>query len=561
MSKTKSKKTRRTTSSSISHSSSAKSSSRPTTSKSNNRSQKSSSVSRPSKRMTASSVKSRTTRGTAKSRKTSSKAGSSKTRSKSRGKYKADKARKTGRGGGLRAMFSRTTSGVYSGSSSTLSSFPMRLIFIAIIVVIILVVLFAFVLKRKPSDAVPTLVSQTQSTTAPSTSLEAADTPSDQGDELLDTSMPEDPQKRNGMYPSPPAMHIDPGKIYFATVETEKGEIVIELFADKVPNTVNNFVFLAREGFYEGTTFHRVLPDFMAQGGDPTGSGSGGPGYAFQDEFHPDLSHDTAGTLSMANAGPGTNGSQFFITLAPTPWLDGRHTVFGKVVKGMDVLISITLRDPQFATEPGDIIKSITITESAVSLLPTPTPLVYVQPGEILMPEEPAERNDLYMGKVPAMVIDPVKSYTAIFETEKGDITVELYTQQVPNTVNSFVFLAREGYYDNTTFHRVIEGFMAQAGDPTASGAGGPGYVFADETNPELRHDSAGILSMANAGANTNGSQFFFTFDATPWLDGMHTVFGKVVAGYEVLESISLRDPQTATVQGDLIKTIKIVEK
>jgi len=190
MSKTKSKKPRRTTSSSTSQSSRAKSSSRPTKSKSSSRSQKSSSVSRPSKRVTSRSVKSRTATGTAKSRKTSSRAGSSKTRSKGQGKYKSDKAQKTGVWGGLRASFSRSNSGAYSGRSSTLSSFPMRLIFIAIIVVIILVVLFTFVLNRKPSDAVPTLVSQTQSTTAPSTPAEVADTPSDQGDELSDTSMP-----------------------------------------------------------------------------------------------------------------------------------------------------------------------------------------------------------------------------------------------------------------------------------------------------------------------------------------------------------------------------------
>jgi cyclophilin family peptidyl-prolyl cis-trans isomerase len=363
------------------------------------------------------------------------------------------------------------------------------------------------------------------------------------------------------MYSSIPKMQIDPTKTYLATFDTEKGEIVIELFAEKVPLTVNNFVFLANEGYYDNTTFHRVLPDFMAQGGDPTGSGGGGPGYSFPDEFHPDLSHDSAGILSMANAGPGTNGSQFFITFAPTPWLDGRHTVFGKVVKGMEVLFSITLRDPQFATDPGDTINKITISESEDSLLPTPTPVVFVQPGEIQMPEEPEARDGLYAGKIPAMIIDPEKTYTAVMETEHGTITIELFSEQVPNTVNNFVFLAREGFYDNTTFHRVIEGFMAQAGDPSGSGSGGPGYKFADEINVELRHDEAGILSMANAGANTNGSQFFITFDATPWLDGAHTVFGKVIDGFETLSSINLRDPQTATEPGDVIDSITIIEK
>jgi cyclophilin family peptidyl-prolyl cis-trans isomerase len=263
----------------------------------------------------------------------------------------------------------------------------------------------------------------------------------------------------------------------------------------------------------------------------------------------------------MANAGPGTNGSQFFITFAPTPWLDGRHTVFGKVIKGLDVVLSLTLRDPQFATETGDILNEIKITESEVSLLPTATPISYVQPGEISMPENPQARNGMYAGKLPAMIIDPQRDYTAVMELENGEITIELFAQQVPKTVNNFVFLAREGFYNDTTFHRVIEGFMAQAGDPTATGGGGPGYRFADEFDTNLKHDAAGILSMANAGANTNGSQFFITFDATPWLDNAHSVFGKVIDGYNILEKIKIRDPQTASEPGDKILTITIIEE
>ena len=175
--------------------------------------------------------------------------------------------------------------------------------------------------------------------------------------------MPKNPADRNGMYAAPPAMIIDPAKKYTATIVTEKGDIVAELYADKVPNTVNNFVFLAREGFYDNTTFHRVIEDFMAQAGDPTGTGRGGPGYRFADEFDATLKHDGPGVLSMANAGANTNGSQFFITFVETPWLDGRHAVFGKVVKGLDVLLSISIRDPQTATTPGDLIKTIRIEE------------------------------------------------------------------------------------------------------------------------------------------------------------------------------------------------------
>jgi cyclophilin family peptidyl-prolyl cis-trans isomerase len=165
-------------------------------------------------------------------------------------------------------------------------------------------------------------------------------------------------------YSAPPAMTIDSSKRYVATMETAKGNIVIELFAADAPVTANNFVFLSREGYYDNTTFHRVLTDFMAQGGDPTGTGSGGPGYQFADEFSAHLRHDSPGILSMANAGPGTNGSQFFLTHVPTPHLDGRHTVFGKVTEGLDVLLSLTPRDPnQRPNFEGDTLKTVTIQE------------------------------------------------------------------------------------------------------------------------------------------------------------------------------------------------------
>ena len=163
---------------------------------------------------------------------------------------------------------------------------------------------------------------------------------------------------------TPPAMQIDPKKKYKAHMETDKGTMVIELFADRVPKTVNNFVFLVREGYYDGVIFHRVINNFMAQGGDPTGTGMGGPGYKFGDEFHPSLRHDKQGMLSMANAGPNTNGSQFFITHGPTPHLDNRHAVFGQVVEGLDVLMSIPARDPNNRNGPAVKMTRVTIEES-----------------------------------------------------------------------------------------------------------------------------------------------------------------------------------------------------
>ncbi len=162
---------------------------------------------------------------------------------------------------------------------------------------------------------------------------------------------------------SPPEMMIDTEIDYKAVLHTDKGDIRINLFEGKVPNTVNNFVFLSKEGYYDGTIFHRVIMNFMAQGGDPTRTGSGGPGYRFGDEFHPDLRHNKPGILSMANAGPNTNGSQFFITHVPTPWLDDKHSVFGEVEEGMEVVFSIPQRDPSNRNAPGVVIESVDIIE------------------------------------------------------------------------------------------------------------------------------------------------------------------------------------------------------
>src|SRR6476660_2962903 len=155
-------------------------------------------------------------------------------------------------------------------------------------------------------------------------------------------------------YPAPPEMAIDPNKNYTATFDTSRGQIVCDLFAKDAPNTVNNFVFLAREGFYNGTKFHRVIADFMIQGGDPEGTGRGGPGYKFADEVKNNPRKHQRGSLSMANAGPNTNGSQFFITHIATDWLNGKHTVFGQVRSGQEVVDAV---------KQGDTLTRVTIEE------------------------------------------------------------------------------------------------------------------------------------------------------------------------------------------------------
>ncbi len=165
-------------------------------------------------------------------------------------------------------------------------------------------------------------------------------------------------------YDAPPPMTIDVNKQYFATFKMAKGgKFVVQLYPDKAPITVNSFVFLAREGYFNGVTFHRVLDGFMAQGGDPTGTGMGGPGYQFQNEDN-DLTFDKAGVVAMANAGRDTNGSQFFITFGPTPHLNGGYTIFGQVIEGMEVVNNLTRRNPENNPDYlGDVIESITISE------------------------------------------------------------------------------------------------------------------------------------------------------------------------------------------------------
>ena len=171
-------------------------------------------------------------------------------------------------------------------------------------------------------------------------------------------------QGTTGQYDAYPPMTIDDAKKYFAKfVMAKGGEFTIELYPDKAPLAVNSFVFLARDGYFNGVTFHRVLEGFMAQGGDPTGTGGGGPGYQFANEDS-DLTFDKAGVVAMANAGRDTNGSQFFITFAPAEFLNGGYTIFGQVIEGMDVVNGITRRDPdQFPDFTGDRIESVTITE------------------------------------------------------------------------------------------------------------------------------------------------------------------------------------------------------
>jgi len=277
----------------------------------------------------------------------------------------------------------------------------------------------------------------------------------------IDVSMPTEPAARDGFFAEPPPQVLVDGRIYYAVIRTGRGDIVVQLFADRTPITVNNFVYLSLTGYYDGTVFHRVLEDFMAQAGDPTGTGRGGPGYRFQDEFVGNLAFDRPYLLAMANAGPATNGSQFFITFVPTPHLNQRHTIFGEVVAGQAAVDGITRRDPQTGG-PADVLDAIEVYEGGDSILaapaptPTPTPVPTPYAPHQLMAEEarplaalaPADRKNLFNAP-PDPVLERNQPYGATLEFNYGSVTLELFPERAFDAVNNFAVLADVGFFDN----------------------------------------------------------------------------------------------------------------
>jgi cyclophilin family peptidyl-prolyl cis-trans isomerase len=354
----------------------------------------------------------------------------------------------------------------------------------------------------------------------------------------------------------PPEFTIDPEKTYLATLKTEKGDIKVELFAEQAPMTVNNLVFLAEEGYYDNTTFHRVLPDFMAQGGDPTGTGSGGPGYQFEDEISPALRFDDAGYLAMANSGPNTNGGQFFITYAPTPWLNGRHTIFGKVAGGMDVLQSLTPRDP--TTDPdfeGDLLERVEIETIEASLLPTPTPTPFPTPP-VLEPDRPLaslsieDRENLYTG-APEMVIEVDRAYQAEIQTSQGTVTVDLNAEEAPGLVNNFVVLASLGYWDGFPIVFVQPEAFVLTGSPAGEPDSDVGYVLGEEGELDNSAGAVGYWYRQDV-LGASASQIYILLSEVPELDAQRTVFGQVVEGLDVAGELTIEDE---------IETITILEE
>jgi len=372
-----------------------------------------------------------------------------------------------------------------------------------------------------------------------------------------------EPIARNGMYTITPEMVIDPAKFYYATLKTDHGDIKVQLFADRAPETVNNFVYLAREGYYNNTVFHRVLDGFMAQAGDPTGSGSGGPGYEFGDEIFPGLVFDRPGLLAMANRGPATNGSQFFITLAATDWLNGLHTIFGEVIEGQAVLDSLTRRDPQVDVGfPGDTIYTVLIEEADSSTLPTPTPgpptptptqtPTPYAPSSLDSADRPlaqlsAEERSNSFNTAPEMTLDTDQQYTATITTSQGDLIVRLYDDQAPVAVNNFVTLANLGFYDNTPINQISPEAMvigAPANVPTSDA----GYTIQPEVNLTNTLDigSVAYIPMApepGGPAQSSSSQLLIALIAPPAEVNLDfSFFGQIVGGAELLPQLTMSD-------------------
>jgi cyclophilin family peptidyl-prolyl cis-trans isomerase len=356
-------------------------------------------------------------------------------------------------------------------------------------------------------------------------------------------------------FDAPPAMQIDTDKVYIATIETLKGDIVIELFAGRTPVTVNNFIFLAKQGFYDGSTFHRVIPGFMAQGGDPTGTGAGGPGYSFQDEIVPGLNFNQEGLLAMANSGPNTNGSQFFITYAPAPWLNGLHTIFGKVISGMEVLQQMTPRDPQESPDfSGDVILSVEIETRSSSLIPTATAIPNLkapvpQEGRPIAEIPPEERENLYNSK-PELVIDVNGDYQATVRTTKGTFLVDLEPLSAPQSVNNFIVLAELGYWDDFPIGNIQPGAFVVTGSPANRPDSDVGYTLPSEAGLEANKGAVGYWFRQDI-LESSGSQIFFLMEDLLGMESLFTVIGYVSQGQSVVDSLTLEDSiQRITITG-----------
>jgi cyclophilin family peptidyl-prolyl cis-trans isomerase len=385
-------------------------------------------------------------------------------------------------------------------------------------------------------------------------------------------------------FAAPPEFTLDPALDYTAVFELESGTVRIQLFDDIAPVHSNNLVFLIEAGYYDDLTFHRVIPGQLAQTGDPSATNNGDAGYILPDEQFVDLAEPLSladtGLIAMARPGGQASASQIFITISPQPQLDSlSFTPFGRVVEGLELVSALTPRNPLDIPAPtaGDRIISASIETVASGSGPElDLPFVSsIQQGlddgaaEVDAPPlpdddtgvtvtvDPPSDAPIDIGAVegkpvfdaaPAITIDLTLDYVAVFELETGTVRIDLFEDIAPIHTNNFVFLAEQQFYDGLTFHRVIPGFMAQGGDPTALGTGGSGYRIPDEELGEntaaLSLEGTGLISMARSGLGASGSQFFITYEPAGFLDSQSfTAFGQVVEGMDAVVALPPRDP------------------
>ena len=349
---------------------------------------------------------------------------------------------------------------------------------------------------------------------------------------------------------------------YYWQLATTVGPIRIRLMPEVAPQHVTSTIYLTRLGFYDKTLFHRILPGYIVQGGCPKGDGLGDPGYHYDGEYSKQVGHSRAGVVSIANEmKPNTDGSQFFITLGRASELDGKFTVFGEVVEGLENLRKLGA----LGTDTGKPKKPVALERATIEVMPYTADAAMEAIDKFIAEKniDTQKRNwKTSLPRPPQAKFTSTVDYFWILETNKGKVHIKLMPDVAPMHVSSTIYLTKLGFYDGLKFHRVITGFMAQGGCPLGTGTGGPGYKYQGEYSANVVHDRGGLLSMANAGPGTDGSQFFLTFKATPWLNNKHTIFGEVVEGMDTVQKLEQAGSPRGTPKEPLsITKAKIVTK
>jgi peptidyl-prolyl cis-trans isomerase B (cyclophilin B) len=408
--------------------------------------------------------------------------------------------------------------------------------------------------EAPPATATVAATAEAATAAEPAAALDANPVPAPPADGSRPlASVP--PAERADRFSAPAATYVEPDTTYTATIVTDKGNIVAELYPD-TPESLNNFVTLALNGYYDGLTYHRVEPGFVIQGGDPVGDGSGGPGYTIPGEFahkHPRGALAWARTGDEVNPERRSSGSQFYVTLDETPFLDGAYSVFGQVIEGMEVADQIA---------PGDKIQRIDITEGGASRLPTPEPTAEPKApvsmdGRPLAAVAVAEREGYY-NRPPETTLDTTRSYQATIKTTKGDIVIDLNDDKAAASVGNLKLLADLGYFDGMPVSYVEPATYALFGSPAARPDSDVGYLIPLEADALASQIITGTVAMypvpdqAAGDLKASGSQFFISLTELPSEGQALNVVGTVSKGLDIVAQL---------MTGDAIESITVTSK